>query len=171
MTTDDMNQQRSLVEQLQVLWGTEQAIVKALPSMIARVSDEGLKNVLRLHYAETLNQTSSLRGIFKQLELEPGGNFQSSFEEILREGQTITSSNERTYDVDLKVISLATKVESYEIDLYMQAIIEAGRQNLDGIEKILLVILNEEKLSLVKLNFLKRNIEELMSQPKAELVL
>lgn len=159
------------LKHLHLLWGMEQAIVKALPKIIDQARDEGLKNVLRLHYAETLNQTSALRGIFKQLELTAQGDAESSFEQMLRGGvDDIDIGNNRNHESDLRLISAVKKVELYEIDQYMKAVIEAGNQNLDGVEKTLLVILNEEKLASVKLNFLKKNIEELMSQPHAESV-
>lgn len=167
---EHQNAAELFISQLQILWGTEQAILKSLPDMISKSNDEGLRNVLRLHFAETLNQTSSLRGIFKQLDIDAEGDASTSFIDLLQEGRKTLGSDGPSYETDLKIISMSRSVERYEIELYMDSVIEAGKLDLTGAEKTLLSILNEEKLALVKLDFLSRNIEELISQRHAESV-
>jgi ferritin-like metal-binding protein YciE len=159
MNAQNHEELKPLVEQLRALWGMENAILKKMPAMIEQSNDMGLKNVLRLHFAETLNQTSALRGIFKQLELSAEGEANQAIADILKEISTF-SSFRRGVDLDLKIIAVAQRIELFEIDQYMTAIANAESHALHGIEKTLLVILNEEKLSGVKLDFLKRNIEE-----------
>ncbi len=157
-----------LSKQLQNLWGMEDAIIKSLPEMIERASDPGLKNILRLHFAETLNQTSALRGIFKQLELTPKGQAQQELREILNNGSASVTSGSIGHELDLKIIDAAKQVEQYETRQYLGAIAEAKMQKLDGVWKTLVVSLNEEKLAQVKLDFVKRNITELISHTYEE---
>jgi ferritin-like metal-binding protein YciE len=170
MTAENKNQYPLLAAQLQGLWGTEQAIVKALPGLIDQATDIGLRNILSYHYAETLNQTSALRGIFKQLELSPQGVASREFEQMLNDGASSVSSEYSGYPMDLEIISTARQVEEYEITQYTIAAAEAQMQGLEGIRKTLLVTLNEEKLALVKLDFLERNISEPASQAHEEVV-
>ena len=168
MTAENKTQYALLKAQLRVLWGTEQAILKTLPLMIGKANDIGLKNILGHHFAETLNQTSALRGIFNQLELNPKGEASKGFEELLSKESELLSSPIPGHVIDLKIISAARQVEQYEIAQYKAAIDEAGMQGLDGIRKTLLVTLNEEKLAHVKLDFLEKNINELTSHSAEE---
>jgi ferritin-like metal-binding protein YciE len=159
----------TLIYQLKDLWGMEQSILKKLLTMIAVASDAGLKNVLRLHFAETLNQTSALRGIFKQLDVLPEGKANRSIDDLVK-GVSLISSKRSGADLDLEIISIAKNIELHEIDQYRKAIAEAEAQGLEGVRKTFLATLNEEKLARVKLDFLKRNIEEQTSSMHAEAV-
>jgi ferritin-like metal-binding protein YciE len=169
MKAENENTERlsALVDHLKDLWGMEQSILKKLLTMIAVASDMGLKNVLRLHFAETLNQTSALRGIFKQLDLVPEGKSNRAIDELVK-GVSLISSKNSGADLDLEIIAIARNIELHEIDQYMKAISEAEAQGLEGIRKTLLVTLNEEKLARVKLDFLRRNIEEQTSTMHAQ---
>jgi ferritin-like metal-binding protein YciE len=171
MKAEHENKERlsSLIDQLNDLWGMEQSILKKLLTMIAVASDMGLKNVLRLHFAETLNQTSALRGIFKQLDLVPESKANRPIDDLVK-GVSLISSKRSGADLDLEIISIAKNIELHEIDQYMKAISEAKAQGLEGIRKTLLVTVNEEKLARVKLDFLRRNIEEQTSTTHAEVL-
>jgi ferritin-like metal-binding protein YciE len=163
MTAENKNQYALLQAQLRALWGTEQAILKVLPALIGKAHDIGLKNILGYHFAETLNQTSALRGIFKQLELSPKGEASKGFEDMLNDEASTLSSEFPGHAMDLRIISAARQVEQYEIAQYKAAVEEAEMQGLTGVRKTLLVSLNEEKLAHVKLDFLEKNINELAS--------
>jgi ferritin-like metal-binding protein YciE len=167
--TENKERLSSLIDQLNDLWGMEQSILKKLLTMIAVANDMGLKNILRLHFAETLNQTSALRGIFKQLDLVPEGKANRAIDDLVK-GVTLISSKRSGADLDLEIISIAKNIELHEIDQYMKAISEAEAQGLEGVRKTLLVTLNEEKLARVKLDFLRRNIEGQTLPTRAEAV-
>jgi ferritin-like metal-binding protein YciE len=153
-----------LIQELEDLWGIEHAIITALPLMIDKSNDQGLKNILRLHFAETLNQTSALRGIFKQRDLTPKGELKKNFQTILENGESTISSAPMGYDTDLKIIYAAKQIERYEIERYTNAVAIADKHGLQGVKRTLLTTLNEEKLAKVKLDFLEKKIGELASQ-------
>jgi ferritin-like metal-binding protein YciE len=125
----------TLIDQLKDLWGMEQSILKKLLTMIAVASDAGLKNVLRLHFAETLNQTSALRGIFKQLDVLPEGKANRSIDDLVK-GVSLISSKRSGADLDLEIISIAKNIELHEIDQYRKAIAEAEAQGLEACGKL-----------------------------------
>lgn len=163
MVIKNEHERQLLTEKLQVLWGMEQSIIEALPLMIGRAHDPGLKNILRLHFTETLNQSSVLRGIFKQLEVIPQGQPEEEFFDMLTNAALQISTGYPGHELDFKIIAAAKQIEEYEIDQYRPAIVEADMQGWEGAGRSLLVNLNEEKLALVKLDFLERNIGQLIA--------
>ena len=63
--------------ELQVLWSAETMLTEAMPRMIEKAKNEGLKNMLRLHLAETDQHKVALEAICKMLEIDPQWRFQS----------------------------------------------------------------------------------------------
>jgi ferritin-like metal-binding protein YciE len=101
------------------------------------------------------------------LDLVPEGKSNRAIDDLVK-GVSLISSKSSGADLDLEIISIAKNIELHEIDQYMKAISEAEAQGLEGIRKTLLVTLNEEKLARVKLDFLRRNIEEQTSTMHAQ---
>ncbi|HEY3404026.1 MAG TPA: DUF892 family protein [Ohtaekwangia sp.] len=161
METNIMRQAR-FIEQLEELWAMEQLILESLPAMIERVSDFGLKNMLRLHYTETLNQTSMLRGIAKQLETVIRPRSSKLFDSTMTEADDIVRHGDLTPSIELDrlIIAMCRRIEEFEIDQYVSAATEAGKQGLMGVQKTLHTILMEEKLAKVKLDFAEKNLSD-----------
>jgi ferritin-like metal-binding protein YciE len=159
-TQDEVNGPK-LIDHLYELWTMEHRIIDSLPGMIEKVYDGGLKNILRLHYSETLNQTSSLRGIFKQLDCDIQNKPDDEFSLMLDQADdAFVDEAAKSTASDQLIISFCKKIEDYEIGKYSIAIAQAKLLRLDGVVKVLYTILNEEKLAKVKLDFVAKNIAD-----------
>jgi ferritin-like metal-binding protein YciE len=161
---------RKFIEHLEHLWTMENHILELLPAIIEKVYDGGLKNILRLHYAETLNQTSGLRGIFKQLDLDVRNRNTDHFGSILdRTNDSIRADDtSNSMDNDQLIISFCDEIETYEIEQYTSAADQAFRLGFIGVHKTLLSILMEEKMAKVKLAFAEKNINDGQSKTLEE---
>jgi ferritin-like metal-binding protein YciE len=144
--------------ELQVLWSAESLILEALPKMIERAKNEGLKNMLRLHLAETDQHKVALELICKQLEIDPEGDFNPGVKGILKEGEKVMAKDATEEAMDAALIAGAQKVEHYEISGYGSAACYAEMLGYEGISQRLRLTLAEEQQADTKLNFLAKNI-------------
>jgi ferritin-like metal-binding protein YciE len=160
---ENTNQRALFMEHLEELWSMEQLILESMPAMIVTVEDFGLKQILRSHYAETLNQTSMLRGIAKQLQIQLQLRETKLFDSTLAEADEIVRHGELTPspDLDRLIIAMCKRIEEYEIEQYSKAALQAGELSLQGVQKTLLTILTEEKLAKVKLDFVDKNLTDM----------
>jgi ferritin-like metal-binding protein YciE len=152
--------------ELQVLWSAESMLVEEMPKMIAKAKNEGLKNMLRLHLAETDQHKVALEAICKQLELDPRGDFNPGLKGILEEGEKVMAKDATEEGMDAALIAGAQKIEHYEISGYGSAAYYAEMLGYEGIGKRLRLTLEEEQQADTKLNFLAKNI----INPRAKMV-
>lgn len=144
--------------ELQVLWSAESMLVDAMPRMIAKAKHEGLKNMLRLHLAETQQHKVALEMICKQLEIDPSDDFNPGLKGILEEGEKVMAKDATDEGMDAALIAGAQKIEHYEISGYGSAAYYAEMLGYEGIAQRLRATLAEEQLADTKLNFLARSI-------------
>jgi ferritin-like metal-binding protein YciE len=144
--------------ELQVLWSAETMLIRALPRMIDRAKNEGLKNLLRLHLAETDQHKVALEAICKTLEIDPQDDFNPGIKGILEEGEKVMAKDATDEGMDAALIAGAQKVEHYEISGYGSAAHYAEMLGYEGISKRLRLILEEEQQADTKLNFLAKNL-------------
>ena len=144
--------------EIQVLWSAEAMLVEAMPKMIDMAKDEGLKNLLRYHLAETDQHKVALEAICKMLEIEPEGDFNPGMKGILEEGEMVMAKDATDEGMDAALISGAQKVEHYEISGYGSAAHYAEMLGYEGISKRLRLTLEEEQQADTKLNFLAKNL-------------
>jgi len=144
--------------ELQVLWSAEGMLVEAIPKMIARAKNDGLKNMLRAHLAETDQHKVALEAICKQLEIEPEGDFNPGIKGIIDEGDKVMSKDATDEGMDAALIAGAQKIEHYEISGYGSAAHYAEMLGYEGIGKRLRLTLEEEQQADTKLNFLAKNL-------------
>ncbi len=144
--------------ELQVLWSAESMLVEAMPQMIARAKNEGLKNMLRLHLAETDQHKVALEAICKQLEVDPRGDFNPGIKGIIEEGNKVMAKDATEEGMDAALIAGAQKIEHYEISGYGSAAHYAEMLGYEGIGKRLRLTLEEEQQADTKLNFLAKNL-------------
>jgi len=144
--------------ELQVLWSAETMLTEAMPRMIEKAKNEGLKNMLRLHLAETDQHKVALEAICKMLEIDPQGDFNPGIRGILEEGEKVMAKEATDEGMDAALIAGAQKVEHYEISGYGSAAHYAEMLGYEGISKRLRLTLEEEQQADTKLNFLAKNI-------------
>jgi ferritin-like metal-binding protein YciE len=144
--------------EIQVLWSAEKMLVEAMPSMIERARNEGLKNLLALHHAETQQHKTALEAICKQLEIDPEGDFNPGMKGVLEEGNKVMAKEATDEAMDAALIAGAQKVEHYEISGYGSAAHYAEMLGYEGIAQRLRLTLEEEQQADTKLNFLAKNL-------------
>jgi ferritin-like metal-binding protein YciE len=89
-----------------------------LPKLINLASLPDLKEGLSDHLKETENQVTRLEEIFKLLGLPTKEKFCRGMQGILKEGDDLTKTMDKSPTLDAAIISAAQKVEHYEIASY-----------------------------------------------------
>lgn len=152
------NLQDLFYHELQVLWSGESMLLEALPVMIEKAKHEGLKNMFRMHLAETEQHKVAIEMICKQLEVDPTDDFNPGLQGILAEGDKVMAKDASDEAMDAALIAGAQKVEHYEISGYGTAACYAEMLGYEGIAQRLRLTLAEEQQADTKLNFLAKNI-------------
>lgn len=156
--TEIKDLQQLFYHELQVLWSAEKMLIEAMPKMIARAKNPGLKKSLSLHFAETEQHKAVLDLICKQLGIDPAGDFNPGMKGILDEGNMVMAKDATDEAMDATLIAGAQKVEHYEISGYGSAAYYAEMLGYEGIAQRLRLTLTEEKEADTKLNFLAKEI-------------
>jgi len=152
------NIQDLFYHELQVLWSAEAMLVDAMPEMIDRAKNEGLKQMLALHHAETQQHKAALEGICKQLGIDPQGDFNPAIRGIIEEGNKVMAKDATDEAMDAAIIAGAQKVEHYEISGYGSAACYSEMLGYEGITQRLRLTLEEEQQADTKLNFLAKHL-------------
>lgn len=156
--TEIKDLQQLFYHELQVLWSAEKMLTEAMPEMIERAKNLGLKKSLAMHLAETEQHKVALEAICKQLNLEPQGDFNPGMKGILDEGKKVMAKDATDEAMDAALIAGAQKVEHYEISGYGSAAYYAEMLGYEGIAKRLRLTLVEEQDADTKLNFLAKEL-------------
>ena len=144
--------------EIQVLWSAEKMLIEAMPAMIERARNLGLKKNLAMHLAETEQHKAALDLICKQLNIDPKGDFNPGMKGIIEEGQKVMAKDATDVAMDAAIIAGAQKVEHYEISGYGSAAYYAEMLGYEGIAQRLRLTLAEEQDADTKLNFLAKEI-------------
>lgn len=150
--------------EIQVLWSAEKMLTEAMPKMIERARNLGLKKNLSMHLAETQQHKAALELICKQLGIDPEGDFNPGMKGILEEGEKVMAKDATYEAMDAALIAGAQKVEHYEISGYGSAACYADMLGYEGIAQRLRLTLAEEQDADTKLNFLAKEL----INPKAQ---
>ena len=151
------------VRELNELYDAENQILKALPAMAKAASRAELRRAFEDHYKETKSQVDRLDRIFKALNEDPAKFKCEPIAAIVDQGESLMS--EKTSDsavVDAGLITIAQKVEHYEIASYGCVRTHARLLGYERIAELLEVTLKEEEHADQKLTSIaesKVNIE------------
>jgi ferritin-like metal-binding protein YciE len=157
--------------ELQVLWSAENLLVEKMPAMIEKATNEGLKNMLAHHYAETQQHKTALEFMCKELNIDPEGDFNPGIKGILEEGEKVMAKDATDEAMDAALIAGAQKVEHYEISGYGSAAYYAEMLGYEGIAARLRLTLEEEQQADTKLNYLAKTlVNPRANVPVAEIV-
>jgi ferritin-like metal-binding protein YciE len=106
------------VDQLRDLYNAEKQLVKALPKMAKKSSDEGLKEAFTMHLEETKGHVERLEQIFDQLGKRASGKTCKAMQGLVEEGQEAMEEDATPEVLDAALIAAAQRVEHYEIAGY-----------------------------------------------------
>ena len=146
-TLDDL-----FVHSLQDIYYAEQQITKALPEMIAKVSDPQLKQAFQSDLSETEQQVKMVEQVFRMHGHDPKGVTCPAIDGIIDEAQDIAGDIDDPEVMDAALLAAAQAVEHYEITRYGTLTAWAKQLGREDCAQILHQILEQEKATDQKLN-------------------
>ena len=153
-TLDDL-----FVHQLRDIYYAEKQIVQALPEMIEKAKDPGLKQGFEAHLGETKDHVKRLEQVFKMHGVETKGVECPAIDGIIEEADGIAGEVADKKVLDAALIAAAQAVEHYEITRYGTLIAWAKQLGRPDCASMLQENLEEEKAADSKLTALaERNI-------------
>jgi ferritin-like metal-binding protein YciE len=139
-TLDDL-----FLHTLQDIYYAENQIVKNLPTMIEKATNEELRTAFQSHLRETEGQVKRLEQVFK-LHGQPVKSVQcAAMDGILAEAKEIISDCDDAHVRDAAMLSAAQAVEHYEMTRYGTLIAFARQLGRDDCAALLQQTLDEEK--------------------------
>ncbi|MGB7941433.1 MAG: ferritin-like domain-containing protein [Pseudolabrys sp.] len=148
-TLDDL-----FVHQLRDIYYAEKQIVQALPDMIEKAKDPGLKQGFEAHLGETKNHVKRLEQVFKMHGVEAKGVECPAIDGIIEEADEIAGEVDDKKVLDAALIAAAQAVEHYEITRYGTLIAWAKQLGRPDCASVLQENLQEEKAADSKLTSL-----------------
>ena len=139
------------VHTLQDVLYAEQKITKALPKMIAKVSDPQLQQAFESHLIETKNQIKRLEQVFKMHNAEAKAVTCPAIDGIVAEAEEIMGDSKDSEVLDAAALAAAQAVEHYEIARYGTLIAWARQLGRPDCASVLEPTLEEEKAADLKL--------------------
>jgi ferritin-like metal-binding protein YciE len=138
-TLDDL-----FVHQLQDIYYAENQITKALPTMIAKATDPGLRAGFEQHLAETQNQIKRLEQVFQMHGHSPKAVDCPAIDGIIKEANEIIGEVSDKEVLDAALLASAQAVEHYEITRYGTLIAWARQLGREDCASVLQQNLDEE---------------------------
>ena len=145
-TLDDL-----FVHTMKDIYYAETQILKALPDMIEKASDSGLKQGLTSHLAETKNHVTRLDQAFKVLGMKPEGVDCPAIDGIIDETNEIAGEVADKKVLDAALIAAGQAVEHYEMTRYGTLIAWAKQLGRADVASLFEQTLKEEKAADAKL--------------------
>jgi ferritin-like metal-binding protein YciE len=144
-TKDIQSMDDLFVHTLRDIYYAEKQIVKALPSMIEKATDENLKQGFTDHLEETRTHVTRLEEVFQLLDTTAKTVSCPAIDGILKEASEIASDVADKEVLDAALIMAAQAVEHYEITRYGTLIAWARQLGRDDCAALLEETLEEEK--------------------------
>ena len=148
-TMDDL-----FVHALRDIYYAERQIAEALPDMIEKASDPGLKQAFQSHLGETRNHIERVEQVFRMHGAEVKGADCPAIDGIIDEAEEIAGEVDDRLVLDAALIAAAQAVEHYEITRYGTLVAWAKQLGRSDCASVLQQNLDEEKAADQKLNTL-----------------
>lgn len=138
-TFDDL-----FLHQLQDVYYAENQITKALPKMIDKATDAGLKGGFEQHLRETEGQIARLERVFALLNEKPKAVTCPAIDGIIKEANETAGEIADKAVLDAALIAAAQAVEHYEITRYGTLVTWAEQLGRSEVATLLQETLDEE---------------------------
>ncbi len=132
------------LHQLHDIYYAENQITKALPTMVEKATDPGLKQGFQMHLSETEGQIRRLDRIFEILGEKPKGETCPAIDGIIKEANEVAGEIADKAVLDAALIAAAQAVEHYEITRYGTLVTWANQLGQTEIATLLGETLKEE---------------------------
>lgn len=133
------------VGELKDMLDAERQLLKGLKKFESAARSEELKNAFNKHYTDTEGHIDSLKTILQNLGVAIRSTKCKAMEGLLNEGDEILKKFEDSPALDAALISAAQKIEHYEIASYGCLVTYAKLMKHADEEKILNLVLEQEK--------------------------
>jgi ferritin-like metal-binding protein YciE len=130
---------------LRDIYYAEKKLVRTLPKMAKKATNEELSQAFINHKTETEGQVTRLEEIFEIIGKTPRGKTCDAMDGLVAEGSAIMEEAEDDRVMDAGLIASAQAVEHYEIARYGTLIAWADQLNLRKASALLQETLAEEK--------------------------
>lgn len=139
------------VRELQDIYSAEIQILKALPQMAQAAHSEKLRQAFQSHEEETKEQVKRLEEISRLLKINLQGVVCKAMQGLIQEGQEVLKMPFEADTRDAALISIAQRIEHYEIAVY--GCLKTYAQHLEQaeVEDLLEETLSEESAADKKL--------------------
>jgi ferritin-like metal-binding protein YciE len=132
-------------EELKDVLNAENQIIKALPKMIKKASNQELKSAFQSHLEETKGHVDRVEQAMESMGMPTKGKTCKAMKGILEEGSEIMGEDAEEDVMDAALIAAAQKVEHYEIATYGTLCTYADLLGLQDAKRLLGQNLDEEK--------------------------
>lgn len=132
------------VDKLRDLYSAENQILKALPMVIKKVTNEELREALQTHHTQTEQHVQRLEQLFGEMGESPKGKHCKGMEGLLAEASELMGEDAQEDVMDAGLIAAAQAVEHYEMAGYGSARTYADLLGLSDHVDLLQQTLNEE---------------------------
>jgi ferritin-like metal-binding protein YciE len=147
------------VHQLRDIYYAEKQIVQALPDMIEKATDAGLKQGFEAHLGETKNHVKRVEQVFKMHGVDAKGVDCPAIDGIIEEADEVIGDVDDKSVLDAALIAAAQAVEHYEMTRYGTLVAWAKQLGRPDCASVLQQNLDEEKAADAKLTSLaERNV-------------
>jgi len=133
------------VDSLKDIYWAENALVGALPKMVANTTSPNLASAIKEHLAVTKNQVVRLEKIFSLLGEKAEGKKCEAMAGLIKEGDSILEETAMGPVRDAGIIAASQKIEHYEIATYGTLCAFAKTLGENEAAKLLTQTLAEEK--------------------------
>ncbi|HTB62240.1 MAG TPA: ferritin-like domain-containing protein [Opitutales bacterium] len=106
------------LDELADRYDSEKRLVIAMPKMIKAATCPRLRSLIETHLMETERQVAKLEKVFKLFGEKPSVNKCDATIGILAEGTEVSSDNKGSVVINAALVSVAQKIEHYEIASY-----------------------------------------------------
>ena len=142
------------LHQLQDIYYAEKQLVKALPKMAEKATDQQLKQGFLTHLEETKTQVQRLEQVFQMLGVQPKAVDCPAIDGIIKEAEEVAGEVADKAVLDAALINAAQAAEHYEIARYGSLVAWAKQLGRNDVASMLQKTLEEEKATDKKLTSL-----------------
>jgi ferritin-like metal-binding protein YciE len=150
-SSDIKNMDDLFVHTLRDIYYAEKQIVKSLPEMIEKASNQQLKQGFQTHLRETENHVKRLDQVFELIGQEAQGVDCPAIDGIIEEAEDVAGEVADKTVLDAALIAAAQAVEHYEMTRYGTLIAWAKQLGRNDAVTLLNQTLDEEKATDKKL--------------------
>ena len=157
-------------DSLKDIYWAENALVSALPKMIANATAPSLISAIKDHLTVTKNQLTRLEKIFELIGEKAEGKKCEAMAGLLKEGESIVEETMPGAVRDAGIIAASQKIEHYEIATYGTLVAFAKALGENDAAKLLTQTLAEEKEADCVLNDVALNAVNSAATAKAKTI-